>query len=222
MLEIPRAFDRPVRFDNEAYIRIGPHTTKLKSYPEKEKLLWHLSESTSFETEVAIGGVQDDDVLSLLDYESYFTLMQVPIPPNTSGILKVFQDEQLIRQRDDRAWNILNLGYLTFARNLSEVDAFRHKSVRIARYSGSFKNQIYQEELSVSYASGFTNIVDRVVFLALTSETFNGGIRKQEPKFPVAAVREVIANALIHQGFTVRYVDLLIEMVLLGFVWFEI
>ncbi|MCY3629068.1 MAG: putative DNA binding domain-containing protein [Bacteroidota bacterium] len=213
VLLIPRALDRPVRFDNEAYIRVGSHTRKLNSFPEKESLLWRLSSSRTFESGGAIECVNNTDVLGLLDYESYFNLAKIPIPSSTTNLLQSLQHENFISQRDDGSWDILNLGFLAFARNLGDINSLRRKSPRIVKYSGTGRyNGSRQEELPVGYATGFASIIDYVNKLAPTDETFNGGIRKQEPRFPTAAVREVIANALIHQDLTERGTGPLVEI----------
>ena len=213
VLLIPRALDRPVRFDGKAYIRVGSHTRKLEDFPEKESLLWRLSNSRTFETGIAIECVQNSDVLDLLDYESYFNLSKTPIPSQESNLLQSLRHENFISQRDDGAWDILNLGFLAFARNLENVGSLRRKSIRIVKYSGTKRYQgSRQEELPVGYATGFANIIDYVNNLAPTDETFNGGIRQQEPRFPIIAVREVIANALIHQDLTERGTGPLIEI----------
>ena len=211
ILVIPSAFDRPIRFKNEAFIRIGSHTTHLRGYPEIEKQLWKLSDNRSFEKNVGLEGLQSADVLNLLDHQSYFNLSRTPIPPNPSGILKALEHEKFIVPRDDNRWDVLNLGMIAFARNLADAGGLGRKSVRIAKYSGPYKTNSRQEELSVGYAAGFSNILSRIQ-LATTDETFNGGIRKEEPRFPLIAVREVVANALIHQDFTVRGSGPLIEI----------
>ncbi len=213
VLLIPRALDRPVRFDNEAYIRVGSHTRNLNHFPEKESLLWRLSNSRTFEKGTAIECVQNSDVLDLLDYESYFNLAKIPIPPHTSQTLQALQQENFISQRDDGSWDILNLGFLAFARNLRDIDSLGRKSTRIVKYSGAARyHESRQEELPVGYAAGFASIIDYVNKLAPIDETFNGGIRKQEPRFPTIAVREVIANALIHQDLTERGTGPLVEI----------
>jgi len=153
-----------------------------------------------------------EDVLDLLDYQSYFRLSQTPIPPDISGILRALQQEKFIVQRDDTRWDVLNLGMIAFARNLADGGSLSRKSVRIARYFGPYKSNSRQEELSVGYATGFSNILNRIQSLAATDETFVDGIRKEEPRFPIIAVREIVANALIHQDFTVRGSGPLIEI----------
>ena len=213
VLLISRALDRPVRFDGNAYIRIGSHTRNLNDFPEKESLIWRMSSSRTFETGIAIESVQNSDVLELLDYESYFNLVGIPVPSHRPSVLEALERENFIRQRDDGSWNILNLGFLAFARNLGAVGSLRRKSTRIVKYSGTKKyHESRQEELPIGYATGFANIIDYVNKLAPIDETFNGGIRKQEPRFPTIAVREVIANALIHQDLTERGTGPVVEI----------
>lgn len=212
-LLIPRALDQLVKFDGVAYIRVGSHTRNLNDFPEKEKLFWRLLNSRTFETGIALERVQDSDVLDLLDCKSYFNLAKIPIPRNIPNLLHGLKLEDFINQHNDGSWDILNLGFLAFARNLEKIAALRRKSVRIIRYSGTGRHEgNRQKELPVGYATGFADIVDYVDKLAPTDETFNGGIRKQEPRFPPIAVREVIANALIHQDLTERGAGPLIEI----------
>jgi len=203
VLLIPSAHHGPVRFDNEAYIRIGSHTTKLNRFREKESLLWQLSNSSNFEKRIAIESVQNSDVFELLDYQSYFDLQNIPISQNTQNILDTLQQENIICQSDDGSWNITSLGFLSFARNLANVYSLRRKSIRVVKYSGIARyNGIRQEEVSLGYASGFTRVMDLINYLSPADENFDNGVRKQNLRFPISAVRELVANALIHQDFT--------------------
>ncbi len=213
VLVIPRAPHQPVRFDNEAYIRVGSHTRKLNDFPERERQLWRVSDRRTFEKGTAIERVQGSDVLRFLDYESYFSLSTTPTPPQTSNLLQTLQNESFVRQRDDGAWDILNLGLLAFARNLEEAGSLHRKATRIVRYSGSGRyHASQQKEFSAGYASGFTDIIRYVNNLAPIDEIFKGGIRKEKPRFPIIPIREVIANALIHQDLTARGAGPLIEI----------
>ncbi len=213
VLVIPAADHLPIRFDHESYIRVGSHTRRLNDFPDKEKLLWRLLDTRIFETEIAIESVNGQGVLRYLDYESYFDLSRTPIPPSESGQLQALQREGFIHQRDDGAWNILNLGCLAFAKNLGDANSLRRKPIRIVRYAGPGRwSPGVEEELTMGYASGFSEIMDCVDRLAPINERFNGGIRKQEPLFPQAPVRELIANALIHQDLTVRGAGPLVEI----------
>ncbi len=213
VLVIPAADHLPVRFDNESYIRVGSHTRRLNDFPDKEKLLWRLLDTRIFEKEIAIESIDGSRVLHYLDYKSYFALAKTPVPPNMSGQLLALQSEDLIQQRDDGAWDILNLGCLAFAQSLGDANSLRRKPIRIVRYSGPGRwSPSIEEELTAGYASGFYKIIDCVNRLAPIDERFDGGIRKQEPRFPLAPIRELIANALIHQDLTVRGAGPLVEI----------
>ncbi len=80
VLVIPHALNQPVRFNHEAYIRVGSHTRNLKHFPEKERILWRISESRAFEKATAMEYVNDQDVMRILDYEFYFNQEKIPIP----------------------------------------------------------------------------------------------------------------------------------------------
>jgi len=213
VLAIPSAVYCPIRFDNEAYIRVGSHTRRLNDFPDKEKLLWRILDTRIFEKEVAIERVDHQGVLQLLNYESYFKFMKMNVPQDSLVILHQLEDEQFIRQRDDQNWDILNLGSLAFGRNLEDTDTLSRKPARIVRYSGSGRwHQSEEEELTDGYASGFAAIMDCVRRFTPKNETFNGGFRKQESRFPDVPVRELIANALIHQDLTARGAGPLVEI----------
>lgn len=49
MVEIEAAKSIPVKFDNEAYIRIGESTTLLRKYPEKEQKIRNNDKNKNFE-----------------------------------------------------------------------------------------------------------------------------------------------------------------------------
>ena len=49
LLEIGRAFRHPVRFQNEAFIRVGQVKKPLKDAPERERELWRILDHTLFE-----------------------------------------------------------------------------------------------------------------------------------------------------------------------------
>ncbi len=213
VLLVPCELDRPVRFDSEAYIRAGSHTTKLNRFPEKESRLWQLSNTRNFEHGLAVESIQVSDVFDLLDYQSYFNLLNLPISQNNKTVLQTLQQEKIISECDDGSWNITNLGFMSFARNLTDIHSLRHKSIRIAKYSGKGRfDSLRQEELSVGYASGFALIMDYIDKLSPTDETFNNGVRKQGARFPSKAVREVVANALIHQDFIEKGTGPIIEI----------
>ena len=133
MIEIPRAAHQPVQFQGIEYVRIGSYKKKLKDYPERERALWRVFDETPFESLVAMERVDASDVLKLLDYPAYFKLLEIPLPENRGGILQRLADDQMITPCDAGGWNILNLGAVLFAADLSEFRQLARKAVRGGR-----------------------------------------------------------------------------------------
>lgn len=131
LLEIPAASSAPVAFDDIAYVRIGSATPKLTDYPERQQKLINNLRPYVWEKGFAKQFISADEVLSLLDYPSYFKLTEQNLPDNKVGILERLAVEQLIQKDVGGKWNITNLGAILFAADLQAFDiAISRKAVR--------------------------------------------------------------------------------------------
>ncbi|MFT8320735.1 MAG: ATP-binding protein [Bacillus sp. (in: firmicutes)] len=205
ILEIERANHTPVRFEGQEYIRIGSYKKSLKDYPEKERELWRIFGQKPFEEAIAMDNVPEDKVLSYLDYPSYFELLDIPLPENRKYILEQLVEDQMIVRGDSGEWNITNLGAILFAKNLAQFSNLKRKSVRVIIYKG--KNRIEtqrEQEGGKGYASGFEGLIGFIDNLLPRNEVIGKAFRKEVPMYPELAVRELVANAIIHQDFSLR------------------
>lgn len=109
LLEIPRASRHPVSFSGTEYIRVGSYKKTLRDFPEKERELWRIFDQTPFEEGVTAENLDSDEVLQLLDYPSYFGLLDVPLPESRDGILTALDSEKLICRCEAGGWNVTNL-----------------------------------------------------------------------------------------------------------------
>ena len=87
IFKIKATTNTPVTFRGTAFIRVGSYKKKLSEYPEKERLIWTREPMVQFENEIAKGNLSIDEVLKLLDYPSYFDMMNLPLPSNKYGII---------------------------------------------------------------------------------------------------------------------------------------
>jgi len=202
VLEIARAASHPVRFRGQEYIRVGTYKKKLKDFPEKERALWRIFDKTPFEEGVAVDRATDDDVLRWLDYPAYFDLLERPLPANRQGILDALADDRLIRNSDGGGWIVTNLGAILFAKRLDTFHSLRRKAIRVILYRGNGRTDPLKEQEGVrGYASGFEGLVEYINNLLPADELIEPALRRTVPMFPELAVRELVANALIHQDF---------------------
>ena len=202
LLEIERAFRHPVQFQGQEYLRIGSYKKKLKEFSEKERALWRIFDQTRFEDGIAAERVSSDEVLRLLDYPSYFDLLVQPLPANRDGILEALANDYLIRACDAGGWNITNLGAILFAKKLREFPLLKRKALRVIQYRGTGRvESLKEQEGGKGYACGFEGLIGYINGLLPANEVIEQALRKSVPMFPELAVRELVANALIHQDF---------------------
>ncbi len=206
LLEIPAATGAPVTFSSVAYIRIGNTTPKLTDYPQRYQQLIERLLPYRWEQGIARQYADGEEVLNLLDYSQYFRLTRQPLPDNRAGIFDKLEADRLIRRDVGERWNITNLGAILFANRLSDFDAsLARKAVRFVAYDG--KNRaaqvIHRLDGQKGYAVGFEGLVAYINDLLPKNEHIGAALRVAQPLFPELAIRELVANALIHQDMTV-------------------
>lgn len=213
LLEIARAARHPVRFSGQEFIRVGTYKKKLKDFAERERELWRIFDQAPFENGVAVERAPADEVLRLLDYPAYFDLLERPLPANRDGILAALADDRLIRRSEAGGWDVTNLGAILFAKRLDAFHALRRKAVRVIQYRGTGRTETLKEqEGGKGYAGGFEGLIGYIHGLLPANEVIAQALRKTVPMFPELAVRELVANALIHQDFFVTGAGPMVEI----------
>lgn len=204
MIEIPCAAHQPVQFQGVEYIRVGSYKKKLKDHQEKERSLWRIFDVTPFEHQVAIEALDAADVLQLLDYPAYFKLLDIPLPENRDAILARLTDDRMIQShQQDRRWDILNLGAILFASDLSRFKHLARKAVRVVEYDGEGRIRTKREyQGHMGYAAGFEGLIGFLKSMLPENEVIGEALRKSVPMYPELAIRELVANVIIHQDFT--------------------
>lgn len=213
VLEIERAFRHPVRFRGHEFVRVGSYKKRLSGHPEKERELWRLFDQIPFEAAAAIERASDDQVLDLLDYPAYFDLLKRPLPDNRAGILEALAEDNLICPCDAGGWAIKNLGAVLFAKQLGSFGSIERKAMRVVQYRGTGRTKTVKEQVGTKgYASGFEGLINYINGLLPSNEVIEQALRRTVPMCPELAVRELVANALIHQDLLVTGAGPMVEI----------
>lgn len=213
LLEVPPATSQPVAFRGTEFIRVGSSTRKLRDHPTRQQQLWQHLLASPFEDGIAARHLTGQDVLATLDYPAYFDLLRVPPADGREGILQALAHDRLIERNQAGGYDITNLGAILFARRLAEFPGLRRKAVRLIRYRGSGRTQTEREqEGGKGYAAGFEGLVSHVRAWTPSNEVLGPAFRREVPMFPAVAIRELVANALIHQDFAVTGAGPMIEI----------
>ena len=160
----------------------------------------------------AMSSVSAQDVVQLLDTQTFFDLLSLPYPADRTGVLERLIDERLISQ-DDAGYTISNLAAVLLARELKNFEGVSRKAARIVVYEGSNKLQTRSDSTgSDGYAVGFRGLVKQVMSMLPQNEVIENALREESKLLPEVIIRELLANALIHQDFEERGASPMVEI----------
>lgn len=163
------------------------------------------SKQNVFEEMIAKDNLSEDEILKYIDYPAYFELMDLPLPENRKQIIEKLNSELLIKRNSSGKWDITNLGAALFARKLSDFKLLQRKAVRVIQYKDKSRIETIREQEGIKgYASGFEGLIGYIDNLCQEMKLLKGFKKKIFPMYPELAVRELVANALIHQDFSIR------------------
>ncbi len=184
-----------------------------ENFPEKERKIWSKTSPVTFETEFAMKDTDEDDVLKMLDYPSYFRLLNLNLPSNKQAILNKLNEERLIQGATNNNYHITNLGAILFAVNLNDFENLTRKAVRVIFYKDKNRLETIKEQVGKKgYAAGFEGLVEYINDRLPVNEEIGKVFRKEVKMYPELAVRELVANALIHQNFSITGTGPMIEI----------
>jgi ATP-dependent DNA helicase RecG len=156
-------------------------------------------------------GCTESGVIRLLDTQGYFDLLELPYPAQRDTVIERFKSEKLIQYSG--RFSITNLGALLFAKNFEEFDELKRKAPRLIVHSGIDKLSTRVDITGArGYAVTFNSLVDFVYSHVPSNEVIEGALRREVKMFPQIAIRELVANALIHQDFNETGTSVRIEL----------
>ncbi len=202
IIEIETNTNIPVKFKDVEYIRVNSTKQKLKDFPEKERKLWKSFESKVFENQIILNNVDKEEIFDLLDYDTYFNLMNIKHHLNKEYILEKLIEEEFVSFKRG-IYSITYLGAIVLAKDLNKFKEIKSRAPRVVVYSGNNKMETLSDITgSKGYAVAFENLIEYINDKALNKEVIGDAFRKNEYQYPKIAIRETVANALVHQDFS--------------------
>jgi ATP-dependent DNA helicase RecG len=195
----------------DSYKRSAAQTVKMSSV--EVAVMIASSHNISFEELVALSNTTADEVLNLLDYDAFFRMASKNLPENKKAILGILINERFINSNPTNNWDITNLGAILFARDVRQFKSLKRKSVRIIVYKNFTKiDALKEEEYERGYAAGFEGLIKYVMDQLPVNEIIDHALREKTTMYPEIAIREFVANALIHQDFSISGAGVMIEI----------
>jgi len=205
VLKVPAAALAPVEFQRSAYVRVGSATPPLSSQRQMQRALWAKLQTFAWETAVAADFVASREVVELLDYRGYLERTgQAEASSTEDALSRMIADQLIVKVATDR-YDILNLGAILFAHSLSDFGpSLQRKGLRFARYDGLGRDDPMSLSIdgNKGYAEALTAFTPYLIDILPVVEKYIGAVRKETKLLPDLAIRELLANALIHQDMT--------------------
>jgi ATP-dependent DNA helicase RecG len=202
MIAIDPAYQRPVRFKKESFIRIDSVLKPLSDYPERERSLWLATSSFAFEQGIAVHHATPREIFEILEPRALLEMLGFQMPTETAVIQQLLKLELLVDDRQG-GLDVTNLFALLAARNLSAIPSVAGKAPRVIEYKRTKKLDSVGDVIGqLGYAIGFKRLLHYVMTRMPHEEIMVTGFRQNKYPIPEIAAREIIANALIHQDFT--------------------
>lgn len=166
----------------------------------------------SWHSRIARKNCSGAEVIHLLDTQSYFDLLKRPYPADREGVLDRLKREKLITRKES-SWSITNLGAILFAKKLDEFGNLSRKAPRVIVYEGTSKLKTLKDLRGTKgYAVGFGGLIQFINSQIPSNEIIEEALRKEVKMFPPIAIRELVANAMIHQNFDEMGSSIMIEI----------
>lgn len=162
--------------------------------------------------EYSITGIDAARVVELLDTQGFFDLLKLPYPTQQQGVIERLVRERLVDE-DAGSLAIRRIGALLLAKRLADFPDVSRKAARVVVYTGTSKSNTRLDQVGIrGYAVGFQGLVRFVMQQLPQNEVISDALRTQMQFLPEVVVRELVANALIHQDFLVSGASVMIEI----------
>lgn len=208
VLEVHSASNTTVQFKGDEYIVLNNKPEKLSNHPDVEKKIWdklNNPKEFAFEGKPALDNVALEDIIKLLDCNKLFEMLDKPFPANAGYLIDTLLELRFVSEQNTGKYTISNLGAILFARRLTAFKDLSYKAVRVLKYSGPDVTKPAHEQIGgKGYAVGFEGLIKYIMGILPTHEVIDGALRKQVCDYPMLSIRELVANALIHQDFSIN------------------
>jgi ATP-dependent DNA helicase RecG len=155
----------------------------------------------------------DEELPTHLDISAIFQILGRVDFTSPQEVLSWLETEKFIEREPAGGGYLTNLGVVAAAKKISDFDDLGRKAVRLIIYKGFNKSKIEREIIGQKgYAVGFQGLIEYLTDRLPKSEVIEKALRKEAPIYPIVTLREIIANALIHQDFTITGSGPLIEV----------
>ncbi len=134
-------------------------------------------------TKTALGA---QDIVELLDTQSFFELLKLPYPTERAGVIERLERERLIDGSGGNHYSVRRIGALLLAKRLEEFPELARKAPRVVVYTGTTKLETRLDRVGLQgYAVGFQRLVRFIMAQLPRNEVIKDALRTEVKLIPV-------------------------------------
>ncbi len=157
-------------------------------------------------------GLEAREIVDLLDTQKFFELLELSYPDNQKAVIEKLLHERLIDEQNG-VYAIRRIGALLLAKDLTNFEDVSRKRLRLVVYEGESKMFTKLDEtFEQGYAIGYQNIVRFIMGQLPQNEAIKDALRVETSLVQEIVVRELMANAMIHQDFQIGGASPMVEV----------
>jgi predicted HTH transcriptional regulator len=146
----------------------------------------------------------EEELLNELSIEPILEMLNRTLSKNQREIVNWVLGEGFVSLEPSGGGYVTNLGAITASKKLSHFSEISRKALRVIVYNGNNEASLkLEQEGSRGYAIGFQGVLKFITGQLPQSEIIHNALRVKQTVYPEIALREIIANALIHQDFSI-------------------
>ena len=202
-IHIPESTEKPVHIRGksleESYIRSGGQTRKMDDMEIRRALL--SSRPQRFE-EMPVLAPSKIDVLQILDIKPVCDRIGKPYTDSPEKIAEAMIDLGFATRSQEQVIPTF-LGILVAAKDFGSIHGCERYGIKVTRYNGTSKLSAQKEKIyTQGFVHSFDKIIEDIVDLIPYSEIIEKATRKVVPLYPTMALRELVANSVIHRDYS--------------------
>ncbi len=212
MLCIEPGYIQPVAFQGKETVRVDSALQSLKNYPERARSLWQITSSYSFEKSVIIAHATPDEIFNNFAIKKLLALFGHE-GKSQALMLDNLESRGLIESNMQGGYTVFALLGLGAAENLNDFPLSKFKGLRVTVYKGTDKLESSDDtEGQRGYITSFKAMLSFIMGKIPSAEQMLHGVRTKVYAIPELAIREFLANTLVHQDLTSRGSRPLVEI----------
>jgi ATP-dependent DNA helicase RecG len=163
--------------------------------------------------EAAVAELSAAGVLEILDTDTLFRLLKLPYPTRPAGVKEKLVSMRLVDRQSRDTYAVRRVAGILLAQKLAAFPELELKAARVVVYGDSSKvgRTIVDRTFTRGYAVEFQRLV-KFINRHTQQEIVRDALRHEMRMVPEIAVRETIANALVHQDIKLRGGSVMVEV----------